>query len=292
MFNIGLTELFQKQFWKVRWPLPFILRKMLFLFPRATLRIFLFAALATDLSMQARAQTSPAPDSSQEIKHPDLPDAPSTAITPVTPPVPSSPSPSPARRFGQPLQPMDTGDKLKYFLERPFGPRAFFTDAFSSGIRMANPPSHYPREWHSGAEAYGRFYGDNFARSGAESIGRFSASVLFHEDPRYRRSQSSSATGRLAHALAFTFVDRTDGGHSTLAISNFTGAAASGFVGNAYLPAGFDNLTHAGQRSAIAFAGMAGQNIAEEFAPNLAGILRKIHIHHLPLPPVWWTKEK
>ena len=187
---------------------------------------------------------------------------------------------------------MDVGDKFKYFVEPAFGPRRFVMNAFVTGIRMANPPSNYPHEWHAGAEAYGRLYGDSFARTGAESLGRFSASVLLHEDPRYRRSESTSVPGRLAHALAFTVVDRTDGGHSTLAISNFTGAAASGFIGNAYLPPGFDNLTHAGQRSTIAFGGMAGQNVLAEFSPELRHALRKIHVPHIPMPPVWWTGDK
>jgi hypothetical protein len=187
---------------------------------------------------------------------------------------------------------MDLGDKFKYFIEPAFGPRSFFTNAFSTGIRMANPPRNYPHEWRAGAEAFGRDYGDSFARAGAESIGRFSASVLLHEDPRYRRSESTSFPARLGHAVAFTFVDRTDGGHPTVAISNFTGAAASGFIGNAYLPAGFDNLTHAGQRSAIAFSGIAAQNVLQEFAPDLAPLLRKIHVRHIPIPPVWWTGDK
>jgi len=187
---------------------------------------------------------------------------------------------------------MNVGDKFKYFVEPAFGPRALLSTAFRSGIRMANPPSNYPREWHSGAEAYGRFYGDSFAGSGAGSIGRFSTAVLLHEDPRYRRSESTSVAGRFAHALAFTLVDRTDGGHSTLALSNFTGAAASGFIGNAYLPAGFDNLTHAGQRSALAFGGIAGQNVIQEFAPDLQRLFMKIHLPHIPTPPLWWTGDK
>ena len=131
-----------------------------------------------------------------------------------------------------------------------------------------------------------------FARNGAEGIGRFTASVLLHEDPRYRRSGSNSFPVRLGHALVFTFVDRTDGGHTTIAVSNFTGAAAGGFIGNAYLPAGFDNLTHAGQRSAIAFGGIAAQNVLQEFSPELGRFLRKIHLPHIPLPPVWWTEDK
>ena len=164
-------------------------------------------------------------------------------------------------------------------------------NAFGAGIRMANPPSHYPHAWRAGGEAFGRNYGDTFARNGAEGLGRFSASVLLHEDPRYRRSESTFAPTRLGHALFFTFIDRTDGGHSTVAIANFTGAAANGFIGNAYLPAGFDNLTHAGQRSAIAFGGIAAQNVLQEFSPELSQFLKKIHLPHIPLPPVWWTGE-
>jgi hypothetical protein len=187
---------------------------------------------------------------------------------------------------------MNGGNKFQYLVEPAFGPRSFFTNAFSAGIRMANPPSHYRHEWRAGSEAFGHNYGDSFARTGAESIGRFSASVLLHEDPRYRRSESTSVPGRLAHALAFTVVDRTDRGHPTLAISNFTGAAANGFIGNAYLPPGFDNVTHAGQRSAIAFGRLAGGNIAEEFAPELGLLLKKLHVPHIRLPPVWWTGDK
>jgi len=156
---------------------------------------------------------------------------------------------------------------------------------------MANPPNGYPPEWHAGAGAYGRLYGDSFARKGAEGIGRFSAAALLHEDPRYRRSESTFFPTRLGHAFAFTFIDRTDGGHSTIALSNFAGAAAGGFIGNAYLPTGFDNLTHGGQRSAVAFGGLAAQNVMQEFSPELGHFLKKVHLPHLPMPPVWWTGD-
>jgi hypothetical protein len=37
------------------------------------------------------------------------------------------------------------------------------------------------------------------------------------------------------------------------AISNFAGAKAAGFVGNSYLPSGFNDVTHAGQRATLRF---------------------------------------
>jgi hypothetical protein len=261
-------------------------QKTLFTFFGVMLLVPLFM-LSTGSAWQAYGQTTAAYVSSSAPAQPDLPDAPSPSPTPQQSSQSNIPFLSP--RFNQPHQPMDTGNKFKYLVEPAFGPRSFLTNAFSTGIRMANPPSHYPHVWRAGGEAFGRNYGDSFARTGAESVGRFSAAVLLHEDPRYRRSESTFFPIRLGHAFVFTFVDRTDGGHLTVAISNFTGAAASGFIGNAYLPPGFDNLTHAGQRSAIAFGGMAAQNVLQEFAPELSQFLKKIHLPHIPQPPVWWT---
>jgi hypothetical protein len=266
-------------------------KDIVYLFQCVMLLVPLFIVLSTGSVLQAHGQTASAYGSSSAPAEPDLPDAPSPSPTPQQSSPPTIPFLSP--RSSQPIyQSMDVGDKFKYLVEPAFGPRSFVTNAFSTGIRMANPPSHYPHEWRAGAEAFGRNYGDSFARTGAESIGRFSTAVLLHEDPRYRRSESTFVPARLGHALIFTFIDRTDGGHPTVAISNFTGAAAGGFIGNAYLPAGFDNLTHARQRSAIAFGGIAAQNVLQEFSPELGQFLKKIHLPHIPTPPVWWTGDK
>ena len=270
---------------------------ILLLFFQKTVFPFLGAMLLVPLLvlsegtvLQAHGQTASAYVSSSAPGEPDLPDAPLPSPTPQQSSPPIIPFLSP--QSGRPLHSMDLGDKFKYLVEPTFGPRSFVTNAFGAGIRMANPPKNYPHEWRAGAEGFGRNYGDSFARTGAESIGRFSAAVLLHEDPRYRRSESTFFPARLGHAFVFTFIDRTDGDHRTVAISNFTGAAAGGFIGNAYLPAGFDNLTHAGQRSAIAFSGIAAQNVLQEFSPELGQLLKKIHLPHIPTPPVWWTGDK
>jgi hypothetical protein len=266
-----------------------LLQKRSFTVIRAMPMASLFIISAGSV-FRARCQTTSAYVSASIIGEADLPDAPSPAPAPQQ--TPQSNVPFLSQRFNRPLQPMDFGEKFRYLVEPAFGPRSLVTNAIGAGIRMANPPSRYPHEWRAGAEAYGRDYGDSFARSGAESLGRFSIAVLLHEDPRYRRSASTFLPTRLGHAFVFTFADTTDGGHGTVAISNFTGAAASGFIGNAYLPAGFDNLAHAGQRSVIAFGGMAAQNVMQEFSPELSQFLKMIHLPHIPTPPVWWTGDK
>ena len=58
------------------------------------------------------------------------------------------------------------------------------------------------------------------------------------------------------------------------AISNFVGAAAGGFVGNAYLPTGFDNVTHAGQRTTVRFGMFAAGNLFCGFAPQMPAPMR------------------
>jgi hypothetical protein len=186
--------------------------------------------------------------------------------------------------------PMTVGEKFSYFEKPVFGPRMMFTIAFRTGLFMANPRSGYPREWKDGAGAFGRNYGDLYARDAAESFARFSTDALLHEDPRYSRSTSKSFLGRSAHALTFTFFDKTDGGHRTLALGNFVGAGAAGFVGNAYLPDGWNNTTHAGQRSLMVFTGFAAQNLTQEFAPEIGRAFKWLHVPKLPLPPVWWKQ--
>jgi hypothetical protein len=107
--------------------------------------------------------------------------------------------------------------------ETYWNPSALTAPAFRAGLRLVSPPGKggtaYPPEWRRGAEGLGRNYGDAFA------------------------SRVS------AHAIAFTFIDRSDYGRLMPAVSSFVGAAAGGFVGDLYLPAGFRDVTHAGQRA-------------------------------------------
>jgi hypothetical protein len=98
--------------------------------------------------------------------------------------------------------------------------------------------------------------------------------VITREDPRYVPSSSRSVFARSIHAISFTFVDRSNSGHPMPAISNFVGAAAGGFVGNAYLPAGFNDVTHAGQRASLRFGFAAAGNLFREFAPQMPSPMR------------------
>jgi hypothetical protein len=62
-------------------------------------------------------------------------------------------------------------------------------------------------------------------------------------------------------------------------------------VGNAYLPDGFNNTRHAEQRAVGMFAGMAGRNLAAEFAPDIGRALHGLHLPRFNRIPVWWTSK-
>lgn len=170
-------------------------------------------------------------------------------------------------------------DKIQYYLkETYFNPSAFTAPVFRAGLRMANPPGRgttkYPSEWRQGAEAFGRNYGDAVAERVSFQTARFATGVITREDPRYVASSSHNIFARSTHAISFTVVDRSNSGHRMPAISNFVGAAAGGFVGNAYLPAGFNDITHAGQRATLRFGFAAAGNLLREFAPQMPGPMR------------------
>ena len=181
-------------------------------------------------------------------------------------------------------------DKFQIYVHQNYGPQNFILPAFSAGFAMLHPPSGYPREWDDGGGAFGRWYGAQFVSSTSNRTGRLLAQIAFLEDPRYVPSGSKNVALRIAHALAFTVVDKTDSGQNTFAFSNFAGAAAGGFVGMGFLPAGHDDLAHAERRALRGLETIAVRNIVTEFRPEWEPTLKKIHIPSIL--PAWWTPKR
>ena len=242
----------------------------------------LLGLLAAVISLNAQDPAATAPIAL------DKPASVAPVSTSDTPPVPAAGDPWYAP-VAPSTAPQTVHQKFMDYAIVTFGPRAIFTPAFSSAIRMARPKKTYPRDWRLGAGAFGRNYGSALASRTSMETGRFLTGALLHEDFRYRPSTSKNPLARGFHAVAFTFIDKSDSGHNRIAFANFAGAGACGFVGNLYLPAGFNNLSHAESRTANAFAGFATRNLLREFAPE---ILKVTHRVRLPFPripvPNWW----
>jgi hypothetical protein len=188
-------------------------------------------------------------------------------------------------------EPQTFHERFKDYTLCTFGPQTLLIPALWASLEMADPPRAYPREWRTGVGAFGRNYGNAFAwRTSLESA-RFLTGALLHEDFRYRRSTSHNPLIRTFHAVAFTFVDKSDSGRNRIAFANVAGATASGFVGNLYLPSGFNDMHHAENRVAMAFAGLVAKNLLREFIPAR---LKSPHGWSAAVDryavPQWWTK--
>ena len=257
-------------------------------------------ALSLALSASALAQQVSTSQSAAEIAGlSDLPEAPSFQSTQNAAYETSDASASAPSKLeglmGLPAlwtsTPLTLDQKFTHYVHETFGPHALVLPAVGAGIRMAHPPSGYPSDWTDGAGAFGRLYGSALATQTSKRTARFLVGAAVHEDPRYVPAAEGASTGaRIVHAIAFTFVDRSDSGHSELAYANFAGAAAGGFVGMAYLPAGYNDFSHAGERVGTEFLGFALQNVTREFAPQWVPIARKLHIPRVL--PAWWTPEQ
>ena len=238
---------------------------------KTTISISLLALLALPVASRGQETSNLLPDAPSQIVA-EMSDQQSDPAAAAIDTLPTRPAPAFKARFG-------AGEKCRYYLsETYFNPAAVTAPAFRAGLRMANPPgkgaTRYPADWRQGAQGFGNNYGDAVAQRDSFQTARFMTGLITREDPRYAPAHSHNPLARCLHAMAFTFVDRSDSGRAMPAISNFVGAAGAGFVGNAYLPSGFNNVTHAGQRATIQFAGFAGGNLFREFAPQMPGPLR------------------
>jgi hypothetical protein len=186
-------------------------------------------------------------------------------------------------------KPLTPEEKFQIYIHQTVGPQNFIFPAFGAGFFMMNPPRGYPREWEDGGGAFGRWYGEQIVAGTSNRTGQFLAEVALHEDPRYVPSASKNALVRTFHAVAFTFVDRADSGHNTLAFSNFAGAAAGGFVGMGILPDGYNDVTHAERRALRGLESIAIRNVITEFRPEWGPLLRRIHVPSIL--PEWWTPK-
>lgn len=183
--------------------------------------------------------------------------------------------------------PLTGKEKFEVYLHQSYGPQNFILPAAQAGFFMMEPPRSLPRQWKDGGGAFGRWYAEQLTAGAANRSAQVLAQVALHEDPRYVPAASSNTAARILHALAFTFVEKTDAGGNTFAVSNFAGAAAGGFMGMAFLPPGYNTVRRAEQRSLRGVGSIALRNVAAEFRPEWQPILQKIQIPKIL--PEWWT---
>jgi hypothetical protein len=235
--------------------------------------------LQGECGQETQPQSSSAPESSQtqaQQAHPQPASTPSTDEKRTA----SSATPDQSSTVGDPATsgPLNVKGKLRYFAVESFRPGIYPVAAFYDGLTMASPPKAYPPEWRQGFPAFARNYGDFMVSWASLQGGKFVAASILHEDPRYFISTNKNFFARLANAVRYAVIDRSDSGHPRLAVANLSGALAGGFVGNAYLPDPYANASRGFRRSAIGLTGFVTSNLADEFHPEIHKLARKFHL--------------
>ena len=170
-----------------------------------------------------------------------------------------------------PSRPLTVGGKLRFYLKATYGPGPLLSMAASAGL---NQWRDFPTQWGQGMEGYGRRFASRVGQSTLNNSVRFGVGVALREDPRYFPSARKAFLPRIGHALAYTFVARTDSGGRTFAVSRFAGAFGSAFISNSWYPAGVDDTNHALGRAGITVAVDAGMNVVREFWPDVKRVFR------------------
>jgi len=172
----------------------------------------------------------------------------------------------------------DRTQKAACFAHRSLSIGTLVGPLFTAVPEFAKPPAGYPRGWRKGPGAFGRLYGDALALETVQQTTRFVTGLALHEDLRYYPATSRNPFLRALYAITFTAFDRSDSGRTTLAVSNFLGSAASGFVGKAYLPGGYNDTSHAVTRAGFQFGFIVAGNLVNEFRPELRRLRKALRL--------------
>lgn len=175
-------------------------------------------------------------------------------------------------------------EKLECLLRVSYSTESLIWPGVGASKKMIFPPQAYSSEWRAGFGAFARNYGDVLVNNTANRDAKYLSAIIFHEDTRYWTCSDKRIVPRVLHLIVFSLVDKSDSGKNMLAISNLFGAAAGGFIGNAYLPQGYANVTHAGQRSLIELAESPLPNLACEFTPEFRTLMNLVHLPFLNKP--------
>lgn len=168
---------------------------------------------------------------------------------------------------------LTVGEKFSIFTRSAVSPKTYITDAWNAGVAQAenNDP-----EWGQGAEGYGKRYAAAYTDSMVRNFFRkFAFPSIFSQDPRYYRSEKSGGGARFGHALAHTFVTRSDEGYDSINYSQLLGTSAAVAIGNLYHPGHKRGFKPAAERFGTSIGYDMGFDVLREFWPE---IVRKFHL--------------
>ena len=97
----------------------------------------------------------------------------------------------------------------------------------------------------------------------------FTLDSIGHQDPRYYRAGEGAYLERTRHALGQVFLGHTDSRKKTLPFVRFAATYGVAFLANSWNPDRLSDNRHAVVRGTVTLAADAGNNVFQEFWPDI-----------------------
>jgi hypothetical protein len=181
--------------------------------------------------------------------------------------------------------PLTVSGKLYYHYQKVYSPFSIIESGFQAAILQWNDD---PREWGQGYHGFWRRTASTVGYDTTRNLFMFTLDSITRQDPRYYRAGEGSISSRTRHAFKQTFLGHTDGGKKTLPFVRFAATYGVAFLANSWNPDRLSDNRHAVVRGTVTLAADAGNNIFDEFWPDLkrkffhrknapAGVIVKTH---------------
>lgn len=169
---------------------------------------------------------------------------------------------------------LTSNQKGELALRDLFDPFNFATIAAYSGIAIAaNAHSAYG----PGFKGFGKLTGYGMAQAAqVELFATYAVPSLLHQDPRYHRMPHAAFKRRFWHALAHTYVGRSDSGKPMPNYATLLTYPISAEVSNLYVPGVQTDAASTTKRIFIGIASDPAGSLVAEFLPDVA---KRIHVH-------------
>jgi len=163
-------------------------------------------------------------------------------------------------------RPITAVERLKWFARSSFGPASLSGGIISAGFgTLVNRPQEYGTRW----EGFGDRYGIRLTGVVTSNAMEAGLGALWGEDPRYPRDAGESFTGRLGHAVKWTFLARDRNGNAMPAYARYVATAGNNFLSNTWRERSEADTQHALERTAFGFLARMSSNVFKEFWPDV-----------------------
>lgn len=164
--------------------------------------------------------------------------------------------------------PMSAGEKFNLFLKHSFKPPGAFAQPIASGLFNELLDNNEGKE-----DTLDDFFADAMTRAARSYAFRvtsgffekFALPTILRQDPRYHRSEKSSAGGKIAYAISRVFVTQGDRSGNQPNVSYLAGGLIAAGISNVWVREEHKNVSNTFRRWGIHIGLTALSNILREF---------------------------